>query len=203
MSGIHDRMPVILDPATFDLWLDPANEDVEGLRALLRPPPAGTVVHHPVGPRIGNVRNNDSALIEPVVTPGDPAPAASRFDRRTLLAAALATGGAAVLAAASRGERAGAAMAQLAARTQPAGSDLGAIEHVVFLMQENRSFDHYYGTYPGVRGFDDHPDGSLGDFAQAWPGGRDPHAAPLPPRHLHGHRRVHRTTSTTAGRAST
>ena len=66
MSGIHDRMPVILDPATFDLWLDPANEDVEELRALLRPPPAGTVVHHPVGPRIGNVRNNDPTLIESV-----------------------------------------------------------------------------------------------------------------------------------------
>jgi phospholipase C len=97
----------------------------------------------------------------------------SRFDRRSLLAAALATGGAAVLAAASRGEGAGAAMAQFAARTKPAGSDLGAIEHVVFLMQENRSFDHYYGTYRGVRGFDDHPHGSLGNFAQAWPGGRD------------------------------
>jgi putative SOS response-associated peptidase YedK len=66
MEGIHDRMPVILDPATFDLWLDPANEDVEELRALLRPPPAGTVVHHPVGPRIGNVRNNDPTLIESV-----------------------------------------------------------------------------------------------------------------------------------------
>ena len=64
-------------------------------------------------------------------------------------------------------------MAQFAARTKPAGSDLGAIEHVVFLMQENRSFDHYYGTYPGVRGFDDHPQGKLGNFAQAWPGGRD------------------------------
>jgi putative SOS response-associated peptidase YedK len=66
MEGIHDRMPVILDPATFDLWLDPANEDTEELLALLRPPPAGTVLHHPVGSRIGNVRNNDPTLVEPV-----------------------------------------------------------------------------------------------------------------------------------------
>ncbi len=29
------------------------------------------------------------------------------------------------------------------------------IKHVVILMQENRSFDHYYGTLAGVRGFDD------------------------------------------------
>jgi len=66
MEGIHDRMPVILDPATFDLWLSPDDEDTEELRALLRPPPAGTMTHHPVGTRIGNVRNNDPALIEPV-----------------------------------------------------------------------------------------------------------------------------------------
>ena len=58
-------------------------------------------------------------------------------------------------------------------------------------MQENRSFDHYYGTYRGVRGFDDHPPGSLGAFAQAWPGGRGRHAAPVPPRLGVGHRRVH------------
>jgi putative SOS response-associated peptidase YedK len=66
MEGIHDRMPVILDPATFDLWLDPSNEDVEGLRALLRPPPKGTVEHHRVDQRVGNVANNDSQLIEAV-----------------------------------------------------------------------------------------------------------------------------------------
>jgi phospholipase C len=30
------------------------------------------------------------------------------------------------------------------------------IEHVVILIQENRSFDHYFGTLPGVRGFSDH-----------------------------------------------
>ncbi|MGW1551696.1 alkaline phosphatase family protein [Streptomyces sp. NPDC002346] len=29
------------------------------------------------------------------------------------------------------------------------------IRHIVILMQENRSFDHYFGTLNGVRGFDD------------------------------------------------
>lgn len=53
-----------------------------------------------------------------------------------------------------------------ASRVERAGSDLGAIEHVIFLMQENRSFDHYFGSYPGVTGFDDHPSDSYGVFAQ-------------------------------------
>ncbi|MEU0300981.1 phosphocholine-specific phospholipase C [Streptomyces sp. NPDC006175] len=35
------------------------------------------------------------------------------------------------------------------------GAGLDAIEHVVILMQENRSFDHYFGTLRGVRGFGD------------------------------------------------
>jgi phospholipase C len=30
---------------------------------------------------------------------------------------------------------------------------LADIEHVVILIQENRSFDHYFGNLPGVRGF--------------------------------------------------
>ncbi|HEV7731336.1 MAG TPA: phospholipase C, phosphocholine-specific [Candidatus Binatia bacterium] len=40
----------------------------------------------------------------------------------------------------------------------PANTQRGSImdvEHVVILMQENRSFDHYFGTLPGVRGFGD------------------------------------------------
>src|SRR3979490_2828927 len=32
---------------------------------------------------------------------------------------------------------------------------LNDVEHVVFMMQENRSFDHYFGTLSGVRGFGD------------------------------------------------
>ncbi|MFI0901749.1 alkaline phosphatase family protein [Streptomyces sp. NPDC020983] len=35
------------------------------------------------------------------------------------------------------------------------GFDLSQIKHVVYVMQENRSFDHYFGTFPGARGFGD------------------------------------------------
>src|SRR5579862_6598375 len=40
----------------------------------------------------------------------------------------------------------------------PANNRTGTIEdveHIVILMQENRSFDHYFGTLRGVRGFGD------------------------------------------------
>ncbi|WP_343246154.1 phospholipase C, phosphocholine-specific [Streptomyces sp. SID5785] len=54
--------------------------------------------------------------------------------------------------------------AQAGAGALPQGG-LDAIEHVVILMQENRSFDHYFGTLRGVRGFGDRnairlPDGN-------------------------------------------
>ena len=42
----------------------------------------------------------------------------------------------------------------LAKKKLPPG-ELSDIEHVVILIQENRSFDHYFGTLPGVRGFND------------------------------------------------
>jgi phospholipase C len=37
----------------------------------------------------------------------------------------------------------------------PAGGSVSSVKHVVVLMQENRSFDHYFGTLRGVRGFAD------------------------------------------------
>ena len=44
------------------------------------------------------------------------------------------------------------------ALAEPKPAKLTDIDHLVFLMQENRSFDHYYGTLAGVRGFGDaHP----------------------------------------------
>ncbi|HEY2172958.1 MAG TPA: alkaline phosphatase family protein [Mycobacteriales bacterium] len=72
--------------------------------------------------------------------------------RRRLLAGGVAAGavGAASLALPPNVRKA------LAAEPQPAGrSSLRDIKHVVMLMQENRSFDHYFGTLSGVRGFED------------------------------------------------
>jgi putative SOS response-associated peptidase YedK len=66
MDGIHDRMPVILNPDTFPLWLDPDMEEPSELTALLRPAPEGTITHYPVDQRVGNVRNNDAELMEPL-----------------------------------------------------------------------------------------------------------------------------------------
>ncbi len=45
---------------------------------------------------------------------------------------------------------------------------LADIEHVVFLMQENRSFDHYFGTLRGVRGFGDPRPLTMRDGQPVW-----------------------------------
>ena len=33
-----------------------------------------------------------------------------------------------------------------------AGTGLQKIKHIIIIMQENRSFDHYFGTFPGADG---------------------------------------------------
>jgi phospholipase C len=87
------------------------------------------------------------------------------LSRRRFLAAGAGAVTAAGLARATRFRR----IVDRAAAVPAAGRELDAIEHVVIVMQENRSFDHYFGTYPGVRGFDDRPKrrDDLGVFAQA------------------------------------
>jgi phospholipase C len=58
---------------------------------------------------------------------------------------------------------------------------LSAVEHVVIFIQENRSFDHYFGSYRGVRGFADQ---SLA-FQQPYPGNTSiPPVGKLLPYHL-------------------
>jgi phospholipase C len=91
--------------------------------------------------------------------------AGPRLTRREALAAGLMfSGGVALRGPLSRFD----GLLRRATAVAPRGSDLEAIEHIVFVMQENRSFDHYFGTYRGVRGFHDHHNG-LGVFAQQLP----------------------------------
>jgi phospholipase C len=74
--------------------------------------------------------------------------------RRTVLlggAAAIMAG----VAAGAASRTPGAASAATAHARRHLTGSLADVEHVVILMQENRSFDHYFGTLPGVRGFGD------------------------------------------------
>lgn len=61
-------------------------------------------------------------------------------------------------------------------------ADLRQIDHVVLLMQENRSFDHYFGMRPGVRGYADPDVPLLGDGRPVWyqPDPRNPDGFVLP-----------------------
>jgi putative SOS response-associated peptidase YedK len=66
MSPIHDRMPVILDPHQFDLWLDPALQDAELLQDLLRPYPSEVMMAYPVPSLVNNARNENPQCVLPL-----------------------------------------------------------------------------------------------------------------------------------------
>jgi phospholipase C len=71
---------------------------------------------------------------------------------------------------------------RMLAQTPPAASSLHDVKHVVLLMQENRSFDHYFGTMAGVRGFDDAAALQLPDGRSVFyqPDGKNPKGYLLP-----------------------
>ena len=63
--AVHDRMPVITAPENYDRWLDPANEDVEGLQKLLATFPAERMTARLVNRYVSNARNEGEACIAP------------------------------------------------------------------------------------------------------------------------------------------
>ena len=66
VARLHDRMPLVLDPADFALWLDPQVTDPARLLPLLRPYPAEEMVAVPVSPRVNSPHNDDPSLVEPI-----------------------------------------------------------------------------------------------------------------------------------------
>lgn len=65
MAQIHNRMPVILPPAAYEQWLDPAERRPEELNSLLRPYPAELMLAYPVSKMVNSPKNDSSELIEP------------------------------------------------------------------------------------------------------------------------------------------
>jgi phospholipase C len=103
-----------------------------------------------------NPREHAHSATGPVWRPGQPVvPGVTR--RRFLQYTALGSAAAAAAGLSAGPAAASVARGSAAARALPKGwtGTIADLKHVVILMQENRSFDHYFGTLSGVRGFGD------------------------------------------------
>jgi putative SOS response-associated peptidase YedK len=65
-AQLHSRMPVVLRPDAWPLWLGEEPSDVAHLKALLAPYLDDDMICWPVSARVGSVKNNDPSLIEPI-----------------------------------------------------------------------------------------------------------------------------------------
>ena len=66
MAPIHDRMPVILEPADWSTWLDVSHSNRDELSALMMPAERGVVRVIDVAPIVNSIRNNGPELIVPI-----------------------------------------------------------------------------------------------------------------------------------------
>jgi putative SOS response-associated peptidase YedK len=65
-GAIHDRMPVILNPESYDLWLDPGMHDTTMLADFLRPFDTQQMRRYPVNPKLNNVKNDNAESAAPI-----------------------------------------------------------------------------------------------------------------------------------------
>ncbi len=66
IEGIHHRMPVMLDPAAWDAWLDPETRDPVQLQLALQPLPEALITAHEVSRAVNSPANDRADLVEPV-----------------------------------------------------------------------------------------------------------------------------------------
>ncbi len=67
LAPVHDRMPVIVAPEDYALWLDQKVTKAERLTPLLRPYPAERMASHPVSSSVNNPRYDNEDLLAPPV----------------------------------------------------------------------------------------------------------------------------------------
>jgi putative SOS response-associated peptidase YedK len=64
LRSIHNRMPVILSPASYDQWLDLTVQQAEPLKTLLRPYPSEELLAYPVSTLVSNPRHDAPDCLE-------------------------------------------------------------------------------------------------------------------------------------------
>lgn len=69
MRPIHNRMPVILDPKDYDLWLDPEVKKPELLQPLLHPYSTEEMTAYPVSKAVNKPSNDTAECIESIKLP--------------------------------------------------------------------------------------------------------------------------------------
>lgn len=72
LRPLHDRMPVIVPPEAFDLWLDGDRVDALTAAALIAPAPDDLLEAWPVSTDVNRVANDNARLIEPVAAAAEP-----------------------------------------------------------------------------------------------------------------------------------
>jgi putative SOS response-associated peptidase YedK len=68
LAPIHDRMPAIVPPEGFDLWLDAAHVDARTASAVIAPPPDGLLEAWEVSTAVNRTANDSPDLLAPVTT---------------------------------------------------------------------------------------------------------------------------------------
>lgn len=66
LKSIHDRMPVILQPEDYDLWLDPQVQETDRLQHLLFPDEDSPFIRYPVSTKVNRPQNDDPDCIEAI-----------------------------------------------------------------------------------------------------------------------------------------
>jgi putative SOS response-associated peptidase YedK len=64
LRPVHDRMPVILHPDDYELWLGAEARELGLVREMLRPYPSEEMVGYPVAPSVNSPRNQGAGLVE-------------------------------------------------------------------------------------------------------------------------------------------
>jgi len=78
LATVHPRMPAIVPPEAFDLWLDSRSVDVTTAAALIAPAPEDMLEMHEVSPAVNSAANDTPGLIEPMTAEATAAAAAPK-----------------------------------------------------------------------------------------------------------------------------